>query len=311
MSNLFLKFNKFEFTDTANEHINKMPFSGVCMFAEKPSDGVPCGADKPVRFTREAVETALSSFVGMGVNCRYDPWLCPEDALTGHDEHFKIGVVEKAELLADGSVYIEGILWKHDLYDCCFMIQNAKDALGFSVEVFVQNMRDAGDALEVNDFMFTGVSILYKNLAAFKTTQIAAQAKKKETDVMTKEELDAVLGKFDEVTAKFEESLNAVADKLDALASKETTVDFSEVTASIKELGEKLNAVEIKAEEKKDEVPVPKTETTKFAGKEDDVKTELTLSERIAEIENDVKVDPAMKARLKVQAFIDMQKKSK
>ena len=217
-----------------------MPFSGVCLYADTPSDGVPCGCDKPVAFSKEAIENALNSFVGMGVNCRYNPWDYPEDALTGHDDHFKIGVVEHAALSEDGGVNIDGLLWKNDLSEVCFMIKNAKESLGFSVEVFVENMEDYGDNYLVTKFTFTGVSILYKNLAAFKATQLAAQAKKG-GNLMTKEELEAIVGKITEGFEGLTASFNAVSEKIDALAGKEPEkVDFSAVTDAINALGEKI-----------------------------------------------------------------------
>lgn len=310
MSNLFLQFNDFKFEDTANEHINKMPFSGVCLFADQPSDAIPCGADKPVKFERQAIENALESFTGMGVNCRYNPWAYPEDALTGHDDHFKIGVVEHAELSADGGVHINGLLWKHDLYEVCFMIQNAKDALGFSVEVFIENMKDEGDCYVVSDFTFTGVSILYKNLAAFKTTQIAAQAKK-ETDLMTKEELDAIVGKIADGFADLKASFSAVSEKLDALASKEpVSVDFSEVTASITALGEKLETKVVEPEPQKAIEPEPKTSGMQFAGKEDKEPQGETWKVACEAIENDGSIPEQLKARKKIEAFMNANKKS-
>ncbi len=313
-SNLFLQFNNFKFESTADEHINKLPFSGICLFADKPSDAIPCGADKPVKFSREAIQNALDSFAGMGVNCRYNPWDCPEDALTGHDEHFKIGVVERAELEADGGVHIDGLLWKHDMYEVCFMIQNAKDSLGFSVEVFIEDMKDLGDCYEVEQFTFTGVSILYKNLAAFRTTQIAAQAKQmqKETDLMTKEELDAIVGKISEGFADLKASFGAVSEKLDALAAKEpVSVDFSAVTASIDALGEKLEAKEpVVPELKADNEPTPKTDGMQFAGKEDEVPKDTGWKAACEAIDNDASIPDNLKAHKKVVAYIASAKKS-
>ena len=188
-NNFVFRFTNFKFEEEENTHINKMPFSGVCLHSDTPSDGVPCGSDKPVKFSKEAIEKALDSFVGMGVNCEYDSWDYPEIALTGHNERFKIGVVESAELLENGDVFIKGNLWKQDFYDVCFMIKNAKDSLGFSVEVSVDGMSDIGESYSVDSFTFTGVAILYKNLGAFKGTQLSAQRKKESDNVMNNEQL--------------------------------------------------------------------------------------------------------------------------
>ena len=294
-----------------------MPFSGVCLYADTPSDGVPCGCDKPVAFSKEAIENALNSFVGMGVNCRYNPWDYPEDALTGHDDHFKIGVVEHATLSEDGGVNIDGLLWKNDLSEVCFMIKNAKDSLGFSVEVFVENMEDHGDNYLVTKFTFTGVSILYKNLAAFKATQLAAQAKKGGNS-MTKEELEAIVGKITEGFEGLTASFNAVSEKIDALAGKEPEkVDFSAVTDAINALGEKIEAQakvpETKVPEAKEETPAPKTEGMQFASKEDELKKneEKSLKVKCEEIDNDMTIPESLKAKAKLDAFKESLKARK
>lgn len=282
-----------------------MPFSGVCLYADQPSDGVPCGSDKPVAFSREAIENALASFVGMGVNCRFDPWDYPEEALTGHDDHFKIGVVEHASLSNDGGVNIDGLLWKNDLSEVCFMIKNAKDSLGFSVEVFIEDITDVGDNYLVNKFTFTGVSILYKNLAAFKATQLAAQAKKG-GNVMTKEELDAIIGKISEGFEGLTASFNAVSEKIDALATKEPEkLDFSAVTEAINALGEKIEAAKVEpAPAVIASEPTPKTEGMQFAGKDDAAKEKAkTLKVECEEIDNDLSIPENLKAKAKIDAF--------
>ena len=97
MSNMLVNFGALKFEE-GTTHINKMPFSGICLKAETPSDATPNGADKPVAFSLDAINNAISTFADMGVNCVYDRWDSPEYALTGHDQRFKIGVVEKAEL---------------------------------------------------------------------------------------------------------------------------------------------------------------------------------------------------------------------
>lgn len=296
LNNIALQFNSFDFTDNS-EHINKMPYSGVCLLAEVPSDGIPCGSDKPVAFSKEAISKALTSFMGMGVNCVYNEYGSPDYALTGHDTRFKIGVVEEATLEEDG-VHIKGNLWKRDFNDVCFQIKNAKDSLGFSVEVTINDMEDSGDFYLVQDFTFTGVAILYKNLAAFKSTQLAAQKKKESDNVMTEEQMNKILDFAD----KLNETLTSIDNRLAALETKEQEkMDFSEVVNAVNGLGEKLEAKEATP------VPQPKTKIN-FAGKFTNEQA-IALNDKCKEIDEDASIPAELKAKAKMDAWKESLKK--
>lgn len=302
-NNIQLKFNEFKFEE-ANEHINKMPFSGVCMFTEKPSDGTPSGSDKPVLFTREATEKALESFVGMGVNCEYSYWDTPDMALTGHDLRFKIGVVDEAFINTDGNVEIKGHLWKKDFYDVCFMIKNAKDSLGFSIEVSIQSMEDVGENYQVNDFVFTGVAILYKNLAAFKGTELAAQRKKEDDNKMNNEQFTQFMAVMQGLNNKIED----LGAKVNALAEKEPVkVDFKEVVDAIKAnapmaaTGKPEGVVE-KPAAPAPEVPVPQAQQFEAKGSQTQ-ETKRTYEMMCQEVDNDASIPLDRKAHEKVKRY--------
>lgn len=299
---MVFRFNDFKFEDNTNEHINKMPFSGVCLKVDTPSDGTPCGASKPVKFTREAIEKALPTFVGMGVNCEYDDWNFPNEALTGHNPRFKIGTVNNAELVDDG-VVIKGNLWQHDFYDICFMIKNAKDSLGFSVEVMVEDMIEENDCYCVTDFTFTGVAILYKNLAAFKDTQLQAQRKKEVDKKMNEQQFNEFMAKFAEMNEKFDKvsetikcantAIEKLQEKVIELKNKE--IDFTAVN-------EKIEGIEAKFEEQK-AIPTPKTKDN-FVGKNEH--KEISFAEKRKEIMNDATIPEHMKAQACVKAYAEM-----
>lgn len=278
-----------------------MPFSGVCMFTETASDGTPCGSDKPVAFSREATEKALDSFIGMGVNCTYYEWGAPEYSLTGHDMRFKIGVVEEAKLNNDGQVEIKGHLWKSDFYDVCYMIKNAKDSLGFSVEVVISDMEERSDFYFVNDFTFTGVAILYKNLAAFKDTQLAAQRKnkqQKESDVLMNEEQ---FTKFMETMGNMQNAITELGNKVDALATKEPEkMDFTDVINAINGLKPE------QAELAKATEDTPKPKTT-FEGKQQDEKP-FDYKVMCQEVDNDVNIPIEKKAYEKLRRYMEHKK---
>ena len=168
---LTLGFASYKF-EVSNE-TNCMPFSGVCAYVDRPSEGVPSGAGgKPVAFDKDAMLQALPHMVGQAINCY---WSAEDtkDVLSGHDRKFKIGVVDKAEL-HDDEVYIEGHFWDYDFKDECNFIKTAKDAIGFSVDVLIGELEDKGTYLIAKDIDLIGAAVLFKDLAAFKTTYLAA-----------------------------------------------------------------------------------------------------------------------------------------
>ncbi len=178
------------------ERLNWLPFTGTCLFADQPSDGIPSGGvDKPVRFPSAELDKALDSMVDMGVDCEWPEefWDGPEEAFSGHDDRFKIGVV-KTSVRKDNEMVISGGLWSNDFSDICDMYRNAKASLGFSVEVYF-NLVDQGEYYDAVDIEFTGVAILFSDLAAFKDTYIAA--KRGGDKEMTKEEMKELLELWD------------------------------------------------------------------------------------------------------------------
>lgn len=286
-----------------------MPFSGICLKADTPSDGIPCGSDKPVAFSLSAIINASKSFIGMGVNCVYNKWDCPNEALTGHDTRFKIGVVENAEMTADG-LSISGCLWKRDFNDVCFQIKNAKDSLGFSVEVIVNDMTDKGDFYLVEDFAFTGVAILYKNLAAFKETQLAAQRRKEVDNTMNEQQFQTFMDAVNGIGESMKTTLSAMDAKLDKLEKKETKVDFAEVTEAMNKMtAEFAKATTSKVEEKEVKVPEQKTEGMNFVGKGDN--KDKSLNEICKEIDVNPNISFNDKAQAKMKAFAESLKAKK
>lgn len=303
-NSMIFRFNDFKFEDSTNEHINKMPFSGICLKVDTPSDGTPCGANKPVKFTKESIMEALPTFVGMGVNCEYDKWDCPDDALTRHNPRFKIGTVDNAELI-DNGVVIKGNLWQHDFYDVCFMIKNAKDSLGFSIEVMVEDMIEETDCYCVNKFTFTGVAILYKNLAAFKDTQLQAQKKKEVDKKMDEKQFNEFMAKFAEINEKFDkvsETIECANTAIEKLQEKVTELENKEIDFSA--VNEKLEGIEAKFNEQKT-IPTPKTKEG-FVGK--DEHKEISFAEKRKEIMNDKSIPEHMKAQACVKAYAEMLK---
>ena len=295
---ILLKFSNFDFSGES-EHINKMIFSGACLPIGVPSDGIPCGADKPVVFAPEAALKALDTFAGMGVDCVYDSVDYPECVLTGHDHRFKIGVVDGATI-RDDFVNITGHLWVNDFYDVCFMIKNAKDSLGFSVEVKVTDMEEDNDYWYVKDFTFTGVAILYKNLAAFKETQLAASRKRERDGEELMDEktissiVEAVKAGID-FGSIVKEAIAPIEERLGKLEEKEMKVDFSEINT-------KLDNLEAKFAEKNVHITVPERKTNKTDVDIDSADKE-TLAESIKKIDENVMLSASEKMAQNMKAW--------
>ena len=215
------------------ERLNWLPFTGTCLFADQPSDGIPSGGvDKPVRFPSAELDKALDSMVDMGVDCEWPDefWDGPEEAFSGHDDRFKIGVV-KTSVLKDNEMVISGGLWSNDFSDICDMYRNAKASLGFSVEVYF-NLVDQGEYYDAVDIEFTGVAILFSDLAAFKDTYIAA--KRGGDKKMTKEEMKELL---DANFKAQQEAIEGLTKQLENVA-----LGFAEDRAARKEAEEKAQA---------------------------------------------------------------------
>ncbi len=222
------------------ERLNWLPFTGTCLFADQPSDGIPSGGvDKPVRFPSAELDKALDSMVDMGVDCEWPEefWDGPEEAFSGHDDRFKIGVV-KTSVRKDNEMVISGGLWSNDFSDICDMYRNAKASLGFSVEVYF-NLVDQGEYYDAVDIEFTGVAILFSNLAAFKDTYIAA--KRGGDKEMTKEEMKELL---DANFKAQQEAIEGLTKQLENVA-----LGFAEDRAARKEAEEKAQAELAAAEE--------------------------------------------------------------
>ena len=250
------------------ERLNWLPFTGTCLFADQPSDGIPSGGiDKPVRFPSDELSKALDSMVDMGVDCEWpdECWDGPEEVFSGHDDRFKIGVV-KTSVLEGNEMVISGGLWSNDFSDICDMYRNAKASLGFSVEVYF-NIVDQGEYYDAVDIEFTGVAILFSDLAAFKDTYIAA--KRGGDKSMTKEEMKEI----------FEAGFKAQKESIDALTKQleNVALGFAEDRAARKEAEEKAQA-ELKAAEE-----AAKLEAQKVA--DEKAKAEAELAEKAKETE--------------------------
>jgi len=113
--------------------------------------------------TRDAVENALPSLLGMAVDYR-PGW-------DGHDARCKIGIVTEANLKGKKLV-VKGYLYARDFPDVAKAIEaHAPEALGMSYELAdarVEDMR--AEIWKLTRITFTGAAILLREKAAYKET---------------------------------------------------------------------------------------------------------------------------------------------
>ena len=207
------------------DHPNKHPFKGILTRIGKPSDAAPTGSGKKrVMLTPAAAKKALPTLLGMAVDLKSD--------LSGHDVKKKVGIITDANIKGD-ALWIEGFLYAADFPDEVARIQSEKDELGFSWEVKNIYVKDTNaDPLVITGCIFTGAAILYKDEAAYTTTQLAAQAEEKD---MSKEILDEMkklgdsvnetIGKVNERLDKIEASSNEITKTMQAGAEHRAKVE--------------------------------------------------------------------------------------
>jgi hypothetical protein len=146
------------------DHPNRVPFEGVLTVVNTASDKAPSGArGHRVMLTREAVENALPSLLGMAVDYR-PGW-------DGHDARCKIGIVTEADLKGKKLV-VKGYLYARDFPDAAKAIQaHALEALGMSYEIADARVEDMRAGIwKLTRIMFTGAAILLREKAAYKET---------------------------------------------------------------------------------------------------------------------------------------------
>ncbi len=161
---------KFSDASLNNQHPNKMPFQATLLVCDEPSDKPPHGAQgHRILVTSEVAKSKLSGLPGMAVN--YDP-----SDMDEHATQNKVGVITKA-WMSGPEVKIAGFVWKKDFPKAERDLKR-KD-LGTSMEladVYVKN--EHANIWELNDFEFTGATILKRNAAAYTKTSLSASKEK-------------------------------------------------------------------------------------------------------------------------------------
>ena len=280
-----------------SSHPNKMYITGCVSTVGEASESAPCGSDgKQVIISKQAADANVNSFVGTPVNCSYSDWF-PEDCMTGHDARNTIGCIDSAWV--DGNKLMAKIVvWKQNFPDIAYMIFNAQEALGFSIEANITDWTDSDEYETIDGFTGTGCAILWKKCAAFGDATyikelVAQAAKLKHSSGKGKEDVEMTKEEMDKIVAGVSASVEAAVDK----KFKELKVD--ELKASVDDVKEAQAkfSEQFKAKEEIETEKVVEAKEAKAEASESDkvAKLQAMVDELNAKIEA-MKDIPAPKA---------------
>jgi hypothetical protein len=172
-------------------HPNRAEFRGVLTFVDAASDKPPSGAKgHRVVLTKDAAEQALPSLLGMGLD-----WA---PSLDRHDARTKIGVITRAEVVAQGKsefarriaspypaartglpksetyiIEVGGYLFARDFPEVIREMRAGANALGMSYEIADARIADMkASEWVITSCTFTGAALLRRDKAAYRNTWI-------------------------------------------------------------------------------------------------------------------------------------------
>ena len=207
--------------DASNPDV--LPFEATLGYVDTPTDATPCGGYSGYNTVLSSENIDIESLQGSGVNVYWGWW--PEDNLAHHNPRFKVGVIDEA-YLEGTAIKAKGHLWKNDFPDVCEVVENAKDSLGFSVEVYSDGIKldHAGKTATCLGVHFTGASILYKSKAAFQKTSIMCSIKENEEEMNeeVKQALEAQNKAVDEKFGALNDAVNKLTESVQALAAQKS-----------------------------------------------------------------------------------------
>ena len=198
-----------------------LPFEATLGYVDTPTDATPCGGYSGYNTVLSSENIDIESLQGSGVNVFWGWW--PEDNMAHHNPRFKVGVIDEAHLEGT-AIKAKGHLWKNDFPDVCEVVENAKESLGFSVEIYSDGIKldHAEKTATCLGVHFTGASILYKSKAAFQKTSIMCSIKENEEEVNeeVKQALEAQNKAVKEKFNALNETVGELAKSVQALAAQ-------------------------------------------------------------------------------------------
>lgn len=242
----------------SKSHSNKLLLVATIMKLGEFSDEPPCGSDgNRIVLEQQEAQEALNTMNFMGVNCVWDDSWSRNDLLSGHDVREIVGVVQRA-YIEDNCLKAEIIIYKQNYPDLCEFVINTVSSIGFSIEANC-NFEEVEGGYKMSDVEFTGVAMLFKNLAAYQTTEIEkVVAKAKGKNTVEKAELKEMFEEFKaELKAEkdAEQAKKAAAKKDAELESaktkcKEAEDKVAELEKEVADLKEQLAEAKAKKDSK-------------------------------------------------------------
>ena len=310
--------------DASNPDV--LPFEAVLGYVDTPTDSTPCGGYAGYNTVLSSENIDIDSLVGSGVNVRWDYW--PEYNMTAHNPRFKVGVIDEA-FLEGTTIKAKGHLWKSDFPDVCEVVENAKESLGFSVEIYSDGIKlDHTEKLATClGVHFTGASILYKSKAAFQKTSIMCSILDEKENEEVNEEIKQA---FEEQNKAVDEKIGALGEQIGELAKavqalsaqkeepkdpapaepkepETTAMDFSAMTAAIQTAiaeGFKNQALSAEPKEPAPANPEPERKTVQNLGTDKQLDNhEKTMMELSAEVDADKNLTPNQKWAKQLQIW--------
>lgn len=160
----------FSSIDDDDENPNRMPFTGTLLIVDAPSTKPPHGSrGHRILVPKAVAKKRLSGLVGMGLN--YEP------NLESHAPRRKVGVITEVWMSGD-KVEVKGFVYAKDFPEVKQDFKQGK--LGMSMELANVYVKDEhADVWYLEDFHFTGATVLKKDAAAYYQTALAAKAAKR------------------------------------------------------------------------------------------------------------------------------------
>lgn len=234
---MIIKLSAEDTVVTVNKkHLNKLFFTATIAYIDEPSDKAPCGANgKLLVLRRDAVEKALETMNLMAINC---------SASSGFKEHNpreKVGLVERS-FIEGNALRCSGFFYAHDYPDIAYVIKNAVDTMGFSIEASIINCEQDDKNVYVTEMVFTGLSAVFAESAAFTKTHIdylaasSANKENKDGNKMELKDIQELMASMQEsMLGSVKEIVGAMQVKMSASAEK-SKADMEALTAQIAEL---------------------------------------------------------------------------
>lgn len=253
-SRAYISSMSISFNPSADASENRRPFEGVLFKVDTPSDGAPHGTDGlRLIIPRAVAQKAAETIAGQPINAH------PE--FTDHDIKSNIGVFTGARI--DGDEFIvTGYTFGYNMAEEMQNMSALQHDLGMSFEGFAITTAEErdGEMYAVAESMsLCGGTVLYKDLAAYKTTRLLAAKHDPGGTMNDKELLDKIESTVKAAITPLDERLKAVETK--ASATSAPVVTETKLSPDVQALIDTIKAQNAKHDEQIEKLVTALNET--------------------------------------------------